>query len=223
MSWVWIALVGGVVGLDSTSFPQIMISRPIVAGALTGLVLGRPVEGALVGLLMEVFHLSILPIGAARTPEAGTAAVAAAAAYLLAPAATPAAGALLLALVFGLAWERIAGYSVVLERRTTERIIHAGAISDEAVAAIERRHVTAMALDLLRGAIVGLIGGGAGSLLLRALGPFWLLPRDVTFGMIAVCGAAVLAGSLGVFGGWTDRRKALLLGIACGSLALLLR
>jgi hypothetical protein len=41
--------------------------------------------------------------------------------------------------------------------------------------------------------------------------------------MIGVCGAAVLAGSLVVFGGWTDRRKALLLGIACGSLALLLR
>jgi hypothetical protein len=176
-----------------------------------------------VGLLLEVFHLSILPIGAARTPEAGTAAVAAAAAYLLGAPATPAAGGLLLALAFGLAWERVAGYSVVLERRTTERIIHAGAVSGEAVEAIEQRHLTAMAVDLVRGALVGLAGAGAGSLLLRALGPFWALPRDVTLGMIAVCGAAVLAGSLVVFGGWTDRSKALLLGIACGSLALLLR
>jgi mannose/fructose/N-acetylgalactosamine-specific phosphotransferase system component IIC len=223
MSWLWIALVGGVVGLDSTSFPQIMISRPIVAGALTGLVLGHPVEGALVGLLLEVFHLSILPIGAARTPEAGTAAVAAAAAYLMGAPATPAAAGLLLALTFGLAWERVAGYSVVLERRTTERILHAGAVSGEAVEAIEQRHLTAMAVDLVRGALVGLAGAGAGSLLLRALGPLWALPRDVTLGMIGVCGAAVLAGSLVVFGGWTDRRKALLLGIACGSLALLLR
>jgi mannose PTS system EIIC component len=63
-----IMLLGGFVALDATSFPQVMISRPLVAGALTGFVLGDPVAGALVGGLLEVFHLSVLPIGAARYP-----------------------------------------------------------------------------------------------------------------------------------------------------------
>lgn len=32
MNWFLLALLGGFVGLDGTSFPQAMFSRPIVAG-----------------------------------------------------------------------------------------------------------------------------------------------------------------------------------------------
>ena len=68
MSWLAVALWGGAVGLDATSFPQVMISRPIVAAAVTGLLLGEPLAGIGVGVILELFALVILPIGAARYP-----------------------------------------------------------------------------------------------------------------------------------------------------------
>ena len=71
-----LAIIGGIVGLDATSFPQAMLSRPLVAGALAGLVFHRPLEGMLIGAVIEIFDLSNLPIGAARYPDSGTATVA---------------------------------------------------------------------------------------------------------------------------------------------------
>src|SRR5690606_31658627 len=84
VNWLAITLWGGAVGMDATSFPQVMVSRPIVAAPVTGLLLGRPLEGVAVGALLELFALVILPIGAARYPESGTAAVAATAGYVAA-------------------------------------------------------------------------------------------------------------------------------------------
>ena len=78
-----IALIGGMVGLDATSFPQAMISRPLVAASLTGMLLGHPVAGIALGAVLETFALVVLPVGAARYPETGTAAVSAAAAFSL--------------------------------------------------------------------------------------------------------------------------------------------
>ena len=37
-----IALLGGVLGLDVVSFPQAMISRPLVAATFTGILIGQP-------------------------------------------------------------------------------------------------------------------------------------------------------------------------------------
>lgn len=174
MIWLQVALLAGVIGLDSTAFPQVMISRPIVAGALTGLLFGRPAEGVMLGALLEVFHLATLPIGAARYPEAGTANVSGVAAYMF---ATPALDvpALFLAGVFALAWERIAGGSVVVLRRANERlIVDAAAVADPA-RLIERNHLLALVLDFLRGAIVTTVGALAGAALLLAFAPFWSL------------------------------------------------
>ncbi|HWV56262.1 MAG TPA: PTS sugar transporter subunit IIC, partial [Longimicrobiales bacterium] len=74
-------VLGGFIGLDATSAPQLMISRPIVAATLSGLAFGHPAEGMLLGVILEAFSLVILPVGAAKYPESGTAAAAAAAAY----------------------------------------------------------------------------------------------------------------------------------------------
>jgi mannose/fructose/N-acetylgalactosamine-specific phosphotransferase system component IIC len=38
-------LWGAVVGLDLVSFPQVLLSRPLVAGAGAGLILGDPLVG----------------------------------------------------------------------------------------------------------------------------------------------------------------------------------
>src|SRR5687767_15880923 len=121
MSWISLALVGGVVGLDATSFPQAMLSRPLIAATLAGWVFGRPGAGLLIGALIELFSLVILPFGAARYPESGTAAAAAAAAYAATDPTGPTEPLLLLAVVFALAWEHVAGASVIFVRRVKDR------------------------------------------------------------------------------------------------------
>jgi len=69
------AVVGGVVSADETSCGQFMLSRPIASGFLTGLVLGKPVLGSVVGAFFELLYLDLLPAGGSRFPSAGLAAV----------------------------------------------------------------------------------------------------------------------------------------------------
>ncbi len=56
-------------GLDRTAAMQFMVSRPIVAAPLTGLVLGDPIVGLHVGILIELLWLGRLPVGAAIPPD----------------------------------------------------------------------------------------------------------------------------------------------------------
>lgn len=221
MSWPAIGLLGGVIGLDATSFPQIMLSRPLVAGTLTGVSLGNVTVGAGLGALHEIFNLAVLPVGASRYPEAGTATVAAVAALLLAPT-TSFWPALLLALVFALLWERVMGASVVSYRRTVERIVSApdGGTLDARM--VERRHAMAMALDFTRAALLTLLGAAVGLQLLTLLLPYLQLPELAVRNVLAVAAAAVLGGSLGMFGGWSARRASFLIGAATGSVLLAL-
>lgn len=51
-------------GLDRTAALQIMISRPLVAGPLVGLVLGDTLTGLTVGMLLELLWLCRMPVGA---------------------------------------------------------------------------------------------------------------------------------------------------------------
>jgi PTS system mannose-specific IIC component len=51
-------------GLDRTAALQIMISRPLVAGPLVGLLLGDIRTGLTVGMLLELLWLCRMPVGA---------------------------------------------------------------------------------------------------------------------------------------------------------------
>jgi mannose/fructose/N-acetylgalactosamine-specific phosphotransferase system component IIC len=217
--WIGVAVWGGMVGLDGTSFPQAMISRPLVAGAVTGMIFGRPVEGVVLGFLMEAFALITLPIGAATYPESGTATVAAVAALLAAtpPGLDP--GFLVLALAFALGWERVGAATVILQRRANGRLL----IRARAVAAgkLERRHLAAMTLDFLRGSVLCLAGAALGLPLLSLLGPRWGLDPAFTSGLLAVVAAGMLATAVPMFGGVRARRRALAGGVGAGILVAL--
>ena len=62
-------LVAMLTGLDRVALGQVMISRPLVAAPLTGLVLGNPLLGLEVGMLLELLWLGRLPVGAAIPPD----------------------------------------------------------------------------------------------------------------------------------------------------------
>ncbi|HEX5726261.1 MAG TPA: PTS sugar transporter subunit IIC, partial [Longimicrobiaceae bacterium] len=171
-----LALLGGLLALDGTSFGQFMVSRPLAAASLAGLVAGAPLQGAAAGLLLEALHLAVLPVGAARTPETAPAAVAAGGVYA---AGNPAQAALLLVVVFGLAWEWACGRTVVRLRQENAR--HALPTPDEAgdPRRLAARHLRAMGIDFARGAVLTLGGMLLLALLLRLPQGFGLLPSQV--------------------------------------------
>lgn len=224
MSLWGVAALGGLVGLDATSFPQVMVSRPLVAGTLAGLVFGQPAEGAMVGAILEIFDLGILPVGAARYPDSGTATVAAVAAYGSIPQHALDPGVLLLAVLFGLAWELVTGTSTIWLRRLNERLVlGTPRWPGRPGRMLERLHLTSMLLDYLRGALVTLGGALLGGLLLAPAAGRWLLGSELAEAGLTACAAAVLAALASVLGGWRDRQRALLSGIVLGSLLLVLR
>jgi len=87
--WGWIsaAAVSLLVGLDRTALLQLMLARPLVAGPLTGWLLGDPMTGLGLGALLELLWLGRLPVGAAIPPDDSQVTVAATSlAILLGPA-----------------------------------------------------------------------------------------------------------------------------------------
>jgi PTS system mannose-specific IIC component len=114
-----LALLGGVIGLDTVSFPQAMISRPIVAATLGGALLGHPGPGLLLGATLELFAAETLPFGASRYPEWGSASVVGAALHALQPDGR--AGSLTTSVLAALVVAWIGGWTMVQLRRLNAR------------------------------------------------------------------------------------------------------
>lgn len=60
---LWASLLGGLLCVDRTAAFQTMVSRPIVAGPLTGFLLGAPEAGLVAGGLIELLFIGDLPVG----------------------------------------------------------------------------------------------------------------------------------------------------------------
>lgn len=214
-----LTVFGGWVALDGTSVGQFMLSRPVVAASLAGWIVGAPVQGASLGLVLEALHLMVLPVGAARHPEAGPAAVASAGAYA---AAGPGAAALLTAVIFALLWERIGGASVQQLRKLNMALATPPAQDALSPRLLERRHLAAILLDFLRGSVLVGCGVLILSFLLTAVTPMWGLGEELP--RLLLIGA--LAASLGACSRLFQERRAsqlLLAGAACGLLVLFFR
>ena len=192
---VWLTLLGGWVATDSTSFGQFMVSRPLVAATFGGWVVGAPIAGAAIWIVLEAFQLNVLPVGAARYPEAGPAAVIAGAAY---PLADGAPGAMLMVVAFSLVWEWVAGQTVHQLRHFNVRLAASGVVDD--LGALERRHLGATAVDFLRGMVLVLTGFLLLYGALVMLVPYWAL--DESFADLLTGGILVglLASSFRLLG-----------------------
>ncbi|HEY9383563.1 MAG TPA: PTS sugar transporter subunit IIC, partial [Gemmatimonadales bacterium] len=109
---VSLLLWGTIVGLDLASVLQGLLNRPLVAGAVAGVIIGDPGAGLRIGAALELFALDVLPVGASRYPDYGAATVAAVALG----AWQPWAAALGPAVLLGLLLAQLGGVTIVTHR-----------------------------------------------------------------------------------------------------------
>ncbi len=223
-----LALLAGVVGLDVVSFPQAMISRPIVAATLGGAFMGAPVAGLVCGAALECLALEALPVGASRYPEWGSASVAAGAVAAVGASGgtLPPVGAFTVAVVVGIAAAWTGGWSMVRHRRliasfARPRMPQLAAGSRHTVVGLQ---LFGMTLDLVRGAAVGALFSVLGTVAAYYANAHWSVPEHLSRAVVITCVAAVAAAAV-----WKDfhaisgTRRLFLLSLAVGTLLVVLR
>ncbi len=188
---VALGVLGGLVALDGTALGQFMVSRPLVAATLAGALLGDATLGLAVGGVLELFYLSALPVGGARFPEGGPAAVVAAAAAVAAGGMPGLAA----GVAVGMVWGTLGGHTVGWLRRLNARLAPDPSSPLLTPAAVGRVQFTCLVLDFVRGAFLASLGSLLGALLAGALHQHWPLDDGWTVGLLLV-GAAVPLGAL---------------------------
>ena len=191
-----IAMLGAVLGLDVVSFPQAMISRPIVAATLAGAFIGHPEAGLLIGVVLELIALDTLPFGASRYPEWGSAAVVGGALFAAQPPGMP--GALPASLLAALLTASISGWSMVVLRRFIATRLERTRDSIETGSrdALLSLHLSGMTMDLLRAALVTTLGMMVFSGLVRAIVAVWGSDSAPSRAVVVVVAAIVAGGAL---------------------------
>jgi len=191
-----IALLGALLGLDVVSFPQAMISRPIVASTAAGSFIGNPPAGLLIGVVLEMIALDTLPFGASRYPEWGSAGVVGGAIFASQPESMS--GALPAAMLAALLTASISGWSmVVLRRAIASRLERTrDALEDGSRNALFSLHLTGMTLDLLRGFLVTIVAMVIFAPLVKAIVAVWGTDSATSNAVVVVIAAVVAGGAL---------------------------
>ena len=199
-------LWGMAAGLDLVSFPQGLLNRPLVAAGVAGLLMGDPALGLAIGMVLELFALDVLPIGASRYPDYGPAAVVAVASASGLETLGP-------AVIVGLLVAQLGGVGMELVRRRNGQLATRHALALDAgdagtIAHLQRAGLTA---DLLRAAVVTGLGLVAGPVVAEAM-----RPAAGSLGLVVVAGglAAALHGVV--------RRAGAGIGLRWAALGLLL-
>lgn len=161
MTVALLILLGAALTLDGVAVGQFMVSRPLVAGALAGALLGDPASGLVVGAILEGFLLVVVPSGGGRFPEPGHAAVVAAAAAVW----TQGGAGLALGVAVGLVFGWIGAVTQTMERELNSRWVPDPAEGPLSARAVARGHLLAIAIDGLRGALLTALGLAAVALL----------------------------------------------------------
>ncbi len=232
-----LALLAGVFGLDVVSFPQAMISRPIVAATVAGAFFGSPLAGLVCGVALECLALESLPVGASRYPEWGSAsvvagAIAARGARTAAPVAgeamggLPHASSLVVGVCIGILAAWLAGWTMVKHRQliasfARPRLPQLASGSRNTVIGLQ---VFGMTVDLLRGALLGLLVYIPARSVESFVSGRWSVDDDLSRAVLVTCVAAVAATAV-----WKDfhsislTRRLFLGSLAIGSAIVVLR
>jgi PTS system mannose-specific IIC component len=221
---VILSLLGGVLGLDTVSFPQAMLSRPIVAATLSGALLGDAPAGLLVGATLELFAVETLPFGASRYPEWGSAAVIGGALYAKASWGFVS-GRLITTVLAALAIAWIGGWSMVQVRRLNARWARSrhDAVAHGARRTVIGLQVAGLGADLVRGILLTAVGllvfTPLQTLALQQWGSHEPLSRAMVVG---AAGAVSLGAAYKLFHSIPGFAWQFLLGVAAGLAAVVL-
>lgn len=216
-TYLLLVVLGGLVAIDGTGCGQFMVSRPLVAATLGGLLVGAPAAGAAVGLILEAFHLTVLPVGAASYPEGAAAAVTAGAVFGLHGGGAPE---IVTIALFFLLWSRVAGETVRLMRRVNMRLVSRDTAARFGVRGLEKRHLAALALDCARGMLLVAAGTAILTLMLYLARATWGVGERVPQLVMDAAIAGLLASGLRLLGG---RPVAFAAGAVGGLILLLVR
>ena len=184
-------LLGGLLGLDVVCFPQMMISRPLVAATIAGAFVGHAGNGILAGAALELIALATLPFGASRYPEWGSAAVVAGA--IAGVLHTESGGVLTVAVLSGLATAWLGGWTMVQLRRWNAWLARRrrSALDAGARGAVIGLQLAGLTGDLARGAALTALGYGLLFPLSRAAVGSWRMNETVSRGFIVTASCAV--------------------------------
>ena len=189
-----LAMLGALLGLDVVSFPQVMVSRPIVAATMAGAFIGNPPGGLLIGVVLEMIALDTLPFGAARYPEWGSAGVVGGALFAAQPAGMP--GALPACVLATLLTASISGWSMVVLRRLIAVRLERSRdqLEEGSRQALMSFHLSGMSMDLLRAAIVTTLAMLIFAPLVKAIVAIWGSESAASRAVVVVV-VAIVAGA----------------------------
>jgi PTS system mannose-specific IIC component len=190
-----LALLGGILGLDVVSFPQAMISRPLVAATFTGVLLGHSASGLLLGAALELIALETLPFGASRYPEWGSASVVGAAIFSSYP--DQPAAVMTLAILAALATTWVGGWTMVQLRRWNASLARRRREALEAGSrgAVISLQLTGMTADLVRGALLTAIAYAVLAPITRASIGLWTVDSRASRAVIVAVTSSIAAGA----------------------------
>ncbi|MCX7957336.1 MAG: PTS sugar transporter subunit IIC [Endomicrobia bacterium] len=75
LNFLFLALISGLIHLDTLVLGQFMFSRPIVCGPIIGYFTGSLTNGLLMGAIFELLYISIIPVGIKIPPDSTTATI----------------------------------------------------------------------------------------------------------------------------------------------------
>ncbi len=219
-----LALLGGLLGLDVVSFPQAMVSRPLVAATLSGALIGEATAGLMLGAALELIALETLPFGASRYPEWGSASVVGGAIYA-AHSAHPA-GAMSLAVVAALATTWVGGWTMVKLRRLNAywAAQKRDALEAGARGAVISLQLMGMTADLVRGALLTAIAYALLAPLAAWCVARWTMDAQLSRAIVVAAAASVAGGAAWkLFHATVGARWFFVSGLAVGLFFLFLR
>ena len=197
MAWRFLlaAVLGGLCYLDRTAACQLMLHRPLVVATLMGAIFGNLAAGAQVGVVLELFYLARLPVGASIPPDDTGAAVFGGSAAAVASSSigldvASFTGLLLLSFIAaeaGKVADRFVRKVNVRIARLTAESVDRGDLQ-----AVEHGLLAGLTLFLVTGAVLSLVFAGAGVAVSKEL-----LPR---FGPGSRMSFAVLLPALPLLG-----------------------
>jgi PTS system mannose-specific IIC component len=220
-----LVLVGAIVGLDMVSFPQAMVSRPLVSATLAGAIMGRADYGLLIGVTLELIALETLPVGASRYPEWGSASVVGGALFARFAEVGAGAGALAVATLAAIATAWAGGWTMVLVRRLNGLVARRSRESLErgSRAAVSGVQLAGLAADFVRGALLTLVALVVLTPLVRGSVTAWSTPSIASRGVVlAIAAAVAVAAVWKLFHGTPYARLLFVGGLAGGLTAVAL-